>query len=223
MNNQIKILIIDDNQVAREMARMMLEKNGYQVIALSSGITCNETIAAEKPNLVLLDIMMPVLNGKQVLQKIREKYSELQIPVIMVTSQSDTSEVVESLKQGANDYITKPIQFDVALRRIQTQLTLVEISETTKRKTELDAIQAAVRTYNHEINNPLAAAIFVLTMLKKRMTQVEDLADANQLESALWNISELLKKTTLLLEGTSPEYESYVGESKMFKLKGKEG
>lgn len=84
-----KILVIDDSEVDRELSTLMLEENGFAVVALNQANQCMEAIANEKPNLVLLDIMMPGVDGNQALQQIRQKYSQVELPVIMATSKSD--------------------------------------------------------------------------------------------------------------------------------------
>lgn len=219
MSDKLKILIIDDSRVDRELSRMILEKNGFQVVELSSAASCLETIAAERPNLLLLDIMMPDFDGNQVLQMIRGQYSEIELPVIMVTSKADAADVVESLKLGANDYITKPIQFDVALRRIQTHLKVGIQSNLIAQAKELSGVQAAITTFNHEINNPLTIALGNVQVLKRKYGTEPEFT---KLEATLWRIADVVKKSSRLLEETSVKYEAYAVNSKMVSLKPQE-
>ncbi|MBF0299243.1 MAG: response regulator transcription factor [Oligoflexia bacterium] len=215
-----KILVVDDNEVDRELSIRMLKKNGFEVIPLDMPTKCIDTVIAEKPDLILLDIMMPGLDGNQVLQLIREKFTEIELPIIMVTSKLDASDVVESLKKGANDYITKPVQFEVALRRIHTHLTIAAQSKAMAKAKELEAIHAMIVTYNHEINNPLAIALTYIEAIKDKSGEKSDLkTEVHGLESAFWRISEMMKKTRLVIEkGSVVEYEKYDESLKMFNF-----
>lgn len=210
MSQPSKILVVDDNRVDRELARMMLEKNGLDVVELSSAISCLETIAAEKPSLVLLDIMMPDLDGNRALCMIRGKYSELQLPVIMVTSKSDASDVLESLKLGANDYIAKPIQFDVAVRRIQTHLAIGLQSSLVVRSKELEAIHAMIVNLNLELNGPLAAAIGRMTMLRRKYGEEPGF---KEVEEMIWKVIEVVGKTTTLLDKSPFDFDEFVRQA----------
>ncbi len=206
-HNKAKALIIDDNQVDRELLSAMLTKSGFEVVALSSAVSCLETIAAEHPHLILLDNLMPDMGGNQALQLIRSKYSEVALPVIMVSSKSDGSDVVESLSFRANDYITKPIQFDVAAHRIQTQLTISRQAETLARGREMGVVHAMIEMYNHQINNPLAIAVLNLDLLKAKHPTDPEIPEIAAMHT---RIAEVVKKTALVLKNKSAEYENYV-------------
>lgn len=214
-----KILVIDDSEVDRELSTLMLEENGFAVVALNQANQCMEAIANEKPNLVLLDIMMPGVDGNQALQQIRQKYSQVELPVIMATSKSDASDVIAALNGGANDYVVKPIQFEIALRRIQTHLTMAKQSRTMVQASELMSINAMISTYNHEINNPLAIAIGALSPVKKRYPEDPGLL---KIEKALWRISDIIKKTNEILQNGKVKYTYYADKSKMVSLQGED-
>ena len=216
MTTSAKILIIDDNQFDRDLTRLMLTKSGFEVTELNRAATCLEVIRTEKPNLILLDIMMPDMNGNQALQMIREKYSEIELPIIMVTSKIDASDVIESLILGANDYITKPIKFDVALRRIQTHLAIGMQSALIAKAKELEAIHAMITTFNHEVNNPLFIAFGLVKSLK---AQNQTDPRIPKLEIALERIAEVVKKTDQILGQSSLKYEEYSKTIKMISLK----
>jgi DNA-binding response OmpR family regulator len=196
-NSKFRILLVDDNPVDQQITHLLLEKNGYSVSVLNSATNCMDMIASQKIQLVLLDIMMPFIDGKQLLKMIRLKYTPLELPVIMLTANHSTSEVVESLQLGANDYITKPINFDIATRRIKNQLSLAEESKAQGLLKKIEAIHTTVATYNHEINNPLAICIAKLTLLRRKYDHDVDIEN---LEKAFWRISEVLKEMEDLLE-----------------------
>jgi DNA-binding response OmpR family regulator len=210
-----RILVVDDCDMDLEIARIMLTAEGFQVTTLSDASQCLDVVNAYQPQLVLLDVMMPGFNGGDLLKKIREKFSPIQLPVIMVTSKDDPADVISALRNGANDYVTKPVQFDIALRRIQTQMALSEESYATARTKELEAINAMVITYNHEINNALTIGLGYIEMIE------ESLATDHRIEkikSSLQRIGEVVKKVETAAQKNAPQYVPYAGDTKMFRI-----
>jgi serine/threonine protein kinase/CheY-like chemotaxis protein len=116
------ILVVDDNEMNRDMLSRRLERRGYRVLVADDGQPALDLIASEAIDLVLLDIMMPGVDGVEVLKTIRQRFSQDDLPVIMTTAKSDSRNVVEALDLGANDYVTKPIDFPVVLARVQKEL-----------------------------------------------------------------------------------------------------
>lgn len=100
-----KILIADDEKEVTELLHLYLEKDGFQVFSAGDGITALGIVSTEKLDCAILDVMMPELNGFQLLKKIREKTN---IPVIMLTARTNSSDKVLGLDMGADDYVTKP-------------------------------------------------------------------------------------------------------------------
>jgi len=124
MTDAHTILVVDDHPDNRELLLRRLEKEGFRALGAESGREALSRIGKGGISLVLLDVMMPEMSGLEVLQSVREAYSAAELPVIMVTAKSQSEDVVEALGQGANDYITKPLDFPVALARIQAQLRI---------------------------------------------------------------------------------------------------
>ncbi len=115
------ILLVDDNEfVLRPLSRYLTEE-GYRVLEARTG---DEALVQvdECVDLVILDVMMPGLSGTEVLEQLRESYSGEELPVVMATATSGSDQIVEAFELGANDYITKPLDFPVVLARIKTQL-----------------------------------------------------------------------------------------------------
>ena len=117
-----RLLIVDDVRENREILRRRFERHGFLATEACGGIAALDLIERETFDLVLLDIMMPDIAGLEVLAHIRSKYSPGSLPVIMVTAKSQSEDIVEALNRGANDYITKPVDFSIALARVITQL-----------------------------------------------------------------------------------------------------
>src|SRR5688572_20337674 len=121
---QGSLLVVDDNEMNRDMLARRLQRHGYTVAVAEDGERALEMIASQPFDLVLLDIMMPGTSGLEVLQRLREHYSVADLPVIMATAKDQSEDMVTALKLGANDYVTKPLDFPVVLARTQTQLSL---------------------------------------------------------------------------------------------------
>lgn len=114
-----KILIVDDDQNICELLRLYLTKEGFETIIVNDGITAVETALSQKPDLILLDIMLPKLDGWQVCRKIRQSTN---IPIIMVTAKGETFDKILGLELGADDYIVKPFDSKEVVARIKAVL-----------------------------------------------------------------------------------------------------
>ncbi|MBQ6756582.1 MAG: response regulator transcription factor [Oscillospiraceae bacterium] len=114
-----KILVIEDEANIAELLRLYLEKEGYETAVAKDGGAGVAAFDAEKPNLVLLDIMLPVMDGWQVLREIRARGKT---PVIMLTAKGETQDKITGLESGADDYITKPFEVKEVVARIHAVL-----------------------------------------------------------------------------------------------------
>ena len=119
---QATILVVDDLPANRDLMVRRLERSGFQVLSAASGPEALELVRRGNVDMVLLDIMMPGMTGLDVLRTLRATRSSASLPVLMVTAKTDSEDVVEALSLGANDYITKPVDYPVALARIETHL-----------------------------------------------------------------------------------------------------
>ena len=115
----VSVLVVEDDKNIQELLQMYLEKDGYAVTTANDGGQGLAKFRAIKPDLVLLDVMMPVMDGWAVCKAIR---AESQTPVIMLTAKGETDDKVAGLKSGADDYITKPFEMKEVLARIEAVL-----------------------------------------------------------------------------------------------------
>jgi CheY-like chemotaxis protein len=118
------LLVVDDNAGNRDLLARRLERKGFRVIGAEDGQRALDILATSKVDLVLLDVMMPGLSGLDVLRRVRETHPPSILPVVMVTARTESEDIVEALELGANDYVTKPIDFPVVLARVKVQLRL---------------------------------------------------------------------------------------------------
>ena len=135
----ISVLIVEDDRNIAELLQMYLEKEGYAVTLASDGGQGLTKFRSLKPDLVLLDVMMPVMDGWAVCKAIR---TESQTPVIMLTAKGETDDKVNGLKAGADDYITKPFEMKEVLARIEAVLrrSIVGASEKKSRQLVFDKL-----------------------------------------------------------------------------------
>lgn len=122
MGNQQKILLIDDSSVNNLLLQNILEDEGYQIVTAFSGKEGLEKVVAEKPNLVILDIMMPRMDGIEVLRQILANPETKNIPVIMLTAKVDAHDESLAIEIGAVDYMTKPVNIENTLQKIRNVL-----------------------------------------------------------------------------------------------------
>ena len=132
------VLIVEDDRNIADLLRLYLEKEGYTVVIAPDGMRGVEQFRTVHPSLVLLDVMLPGLDGWGVCRAIR---AESQTPIIMLTAKSETEDKVNGLKQGADDYITKPFEMKEVLARIEAVLRRSGIGpEKSRRRLEFDKL-----------------------------------------------------------------------------------
>jgi diguanylate cyclase (GGDEF)-like protein/PAS domain S-box-containing protein len=137
-----RLLIVDDNEMNRDMLARRLERKGYEIEVAESAQQLLQRIKPDSADIVLLDIEMPDMSGLEALKKLREGFSSIELPVIMVTAKNQSEDIVKALDLGANDYLTKPVDFPVALARIATQLSLKRAHEALRESEERYALAA---------------------------------------------------------------------------------
>jgi diguanylate cyclase (GGDEF)-like protein/PAS domain S-box-containing protein len=118
-----RLLIVDDSEINRDMLARRLTRRGYEISMAESAHGLLERVRKENIDLILLDIEMPEITGLDALKALRQFYTPIQLPIIMVTARNQSEDVIVALELGANDYLTKPIDFPIALARIKTQLS----------------------------------------------------------------------------------------------------
>lgn len=118
----VRILVADDEPQSRKLLNFRLSSVGHKVILAVDGGEALEFAIKEKPDLILLDIMMPVMDGFQVLRKLKSQEETKDVPVIMLTSKVQEKDIVFALEAGAADYVTKPFSFAELNARVNRAL-----------------------------------------------------------------------------------------------------
>ncbi len=122
MEQQRTILVVDDDHGLRELIRINLEHEGYAVIQAANGVECLTAVREQRPDLVILDVMMPEMDGLEACSRLRD-FSQL--PVLMLTAKVQSEDVITGLDRGADDYLLKPFNMDELSARIRALLRRV--------------------------------------------------------------------------------------------------
>lgn len=120
--SEYKILAVDDEEHIQELIKFNLENSGYKVICCGNGTEALKIVKLEKPDLVLLDVMLPGIDGYDVCKEIRKDNNISNIPIIMITAKSEELDKILGLELGADDYITKPFSVRELLARVKAVL-----------------------------------------------------------------------------------------------------
>lgn len=119
MDEQRTIIVTDDEPSLREFIRVSLEQDGYQVLQAANGMECLALVRTERPDMVILDVVMPEMDGLETCRAIR---TFSQVPVLLLTAKMESEDVVTGLDRGADDYLIKPFNMDELLARIRALL-----------------------------------------------------------------------------------------------------
>lgn len=152
-----QILVVDDDENNRDLLLRRLALEGHTLESAAGGRQALQMIGSRAYDLVLLDIMMPEMNGIEVLGLLREKHAPTALPVIMATAKDESQDVADALKIGANDYVTKPLDMVVLLARIQTQLRLLWYQVESERLGRLR--EEFMQIASHDLKSPLSHVI----------------------------------------------------------------
>jgi len=212
-----KILVVDDQPINVQLLRRKLEREGITVRTAFSGQEALEQVAQEKPDLVLLDVMMPDMDGIEVCQRLQAREDTRSIPVIFITARSSKEGKLEGLGVGAVDYITKPIDLDETLARVQTQLRFVAINremvDLQRRLVEARraaTIGAVTQGIAHNLNNLLGVVIGYLDLIKAYPDRPALVTkNAQHVEEAVQRIVSIIKQLSSLVVKTRMPTERF--------------
>jgi len=207
-----KVLVVEDNELVLKVLDIRLKNKGVVPTCLNDPKEAMSLLEKETFDLVVLDYIMPEISGLELLKKIREKFTTLELPVIMVSEQSMEDKLVDCLKEGANDYIKKPINFVIAWARVETQITIKRFNdEVEKRRKEMirtastKMVLEMASTISHEIINPLTVVDGRIEFLRSRIDQItfkeDDLKIKNDILSDLDNVQNSILRTESVVEG----------------------
>lgn len=205
-----KIMIVEDEAGIRDMIKRFLVKEGFKVVPAENGEDALQNLTAEKPDLILLDIEMPGINGFEVCQEIRK---QMTVPIIFLSVRRDTLDKVKCFELGGDDYITKPFIFEELLARIKANLRrYYTVPETIKDEIQIGKIKILLNNFecfvDEQLINLTAKELELLIFLTQHpnqvlsheqiYNQVWDLDGTGNIETVKVHISYLRKKLNLI-------------------------
>jgi diguanylate cyclase (GGDEF)-like protein len=169
--NSGRLLVVDDDEMNLEILRRRLGRLGFDVVVSNNGEHAFARIDQADVDLVLLDIEMPGLTGLELLARVRQTHSQSDLPIIIVSSRSESETVVEALGLGANDYVTKPVDLAIMCARINAQLH--RRSESTEARTNplsgLPNKAGLIRWWTHRVDRDLPVTVLALNLDRFRV------------------------------------------------------
>lgn len=165
-----KILIVDDLETNVLLLQVLLKKMQYKLAIAYNGMQAIEKVESERPDLILLDVMMPELDGFETAKKLKENDSTKDIPIIFLTALDSANDIVKGFQIGASDYVTKPFKKEELMVRVSHQISLIAARRMIEQQNEelLKTIAGRDKLYSviaHDLRSPIATLKMVLNML----------------------------------------------------------
>lgn len=214
--SQKKILIVDDSETNLKILYHLLIQKGFQVISAQNGHDCIRMTLDQKPDLLLLDIMMPEIDGIEVCRRLRSDSRVAYLPIIFVTAATDDHTLSKAFDAGGSDYIRKPVNRVELLKRIQAAFVHEELQEKNREEETLRSLLSLSGTICHEINQPLqyisGVSQLLLMDLDKKSPSYEKVVKMKTQVDRLGDITRKLMKINKVKE------VDYVGDTRIFSL-----
>lgn len=223
------ILVVDDNPTNLDVLFGMFDKTNFDISFVTDGESCLELADSDHPDLILLDVMMPGLDGFEVCRRLKANDHTRDIPVIFMTALSDTVNKVRGLALGAVDYITKPIQPEEVLARVKTHLTIQqlqrdlhtrnaelqasneELQASLERERELNTLKSRfISVASHEVRSPLALVSITTSMLRRYSDRISDEKKVEHfelIEAEVERITDILDNVLIISKAGSGNFQ----------------
>jgi DNA-binding response OmpR family regulator len=210
------ILIVDDVPKNLQVLVNMLKEKDFKISVAADGRKALDMVTRFTPDLILLDIMMPQMDGFQVCEKLKASDKTKDIPIIFLTARAETGDIVRGFELGAVDYITKPFNKAELLARVNTHLALQNAQKHIIKLEQKSAALAMAVTAKHEINQPLTVLqgnleIYLSSVDRDRLTERQQKC-LTKIEQSLEKVQDLLKKFS---EAEVLHFEEYLEQKKM--------
>ncbi|NWJ47199.1 MAG: response regulator [Chloroflexi bacterium] len=190
-----KIVVIEDEEPVRMNLQLLLESEEFEVYSAADGEEGLKEIASRKPDLVICDMMMPVVEGYEVLKRMRREESYRNIPFIFLTARTDKNSMRQGMELGADDYITKPFTMKEILNAVNIRLEKVELIEKDTEQKMNELRLSMVNSLPHEFITPLSSIIGYSDMLISSKGSIREEVKQEMLESIYYNALRLNRLT----------------------------
>jgi len=220
--NGTSVLVVDDDEINRHVVANFLSLEAYDVIEAEDGVRALEIIDDHHPDLVLLDIMMPRLNGYEVCRRVRTKADQSNLPIIFLSAKDRADDLVAGFDSGGNDYITKPVSGPELLARVGTHARLTHIQSEAVRQEKLAAIGQMAAGIVHDFKNSIGVIKGYAEMLAEDDIEDRDEAaefattiasEADRISSMAYEILEF-SRGQVSLNREDVSVEAFLGEVK---------
>ena len=213
-NRNWHVLVVDDDPEIAEMNQDCLREAGFVVTTVYTGEECLEQVEESSPDLILLDVDLPGINGFDVCKHIRAQEELEQPGIIMLTALKDTPHKITGLEGGADDYLTKPFEISELLARVRAQLRIRELQEKLREAGKLSVIGQAAIALSDKINSPLSSIIWQARLLQGDLKTVESVPESmiEALESIVQDvqrIEQVLKRLHDIKKLTFTPYDEH--------------
>ncbi|MDH5655619.1 MAG: hybrid sensor histidine kinase/response regulator [Spirochaetia bacterium] len=190
-----KILIVDDTPKNIQVLGSILDENGYSVVIATSGKQALESVEKTMPDLILLDVMMPEMDGFETCKALKRNSKFTDIPVLFLTAKVETEDIVLGFELGAVDYITKPFNTSELLARVQTHLALRKAHETIARSS--NERKELIHVLCHDLTNPIGFLSSIMKMSHNDPAIMETMK--SQFEKSIENSLEIIKLVRMMM------------------------
>ncbi|NIM10863.1 MAG: response regulator [Candidatus Aminicenantes bacterium] len=212
------ILIVDDVPQNLQVLGNFLSGNDYDISMAANGQKALEMANKIWPDLILLDVIMPEMDGFQVCQELKAKAETKDIPVIFLTAKTQMEDILKGFEVGAVDYVTKPFNKEELLARVSTHVALKNAQKEIVTLEQKNVVLALALTASHELNQPLTVLKGNLELFQNSINK-NNLTDRQQnfikkMEQSIDKIETILEKFTDL-DSSSIHFEDYLGKKKM--------
>lgn len=213
-----KILIVEDEEDTRFILERLLSKNDYEVRTANNGAEALKVLEVYSPKIIVADWTMPVMDGIDLCNRIKNNESQKLIYYILLTARASLKDRVTGLDIGADDFLVKPIENQELLARIRSGIRIHNLQHELKKIEHNKAIIEMACTIGHQINNPLSSLILTLRGLQSEL----DTAKINHLEEDFYVINESIERIKKFVEAlvnlNNPEVVDYASDNKMIKI-----
>ncbi len=213
-----KVLIVEDDASYAEILKRVIAKNGYEINIAYDGNDGYDKSIEWKPDVIVVDWMMPGMNGVELVKKLREHPEMKFCYVIMLTARVGTEDKITGLEAGADDFITKPVDFGELLARIRVGFRIKNLqSEIAELQHEVALLEMA-RTLGHEINNPLNIIYLAIELINRSLKE-NDIEKVKENLNRIYQASDRIKQIVhKLITLKKPTFKNYVNGKRMLDL-----
>lgn len=197
MDTKTKILIVDDTVDTVELLTKRLRAEGYETEEAFDGQECLDKVGPYQPDLIILDVMMPKIDGFEACRRIKEDEATKHIPILMLTAKSEIPDKVKGLDTGADSYLTKPFNYKELSANIRSLLSRKDATEKRTEKVKFTALDQMVDEVSHEIRNPLVSIGGFARRIRKNLGEEDP--NRKYLDIILQNVATLERMMNHLL------------------------